>query len=111
MLLLVLQGSLLCLASRAGAVTSVQKPEAGSRQGRSTGYLGGLCGGHEVIFCLNPSFCVRLCPLHSAHLHLPALIQGYCQIAENRHFTFVSNGEGQDFPGVALVRTRILYPD
>lgn len=51
MLLLVLQGSLLCLASRAAAVTSVQKLKAGSRQGKSAGYLGGLCGGREVVSC------------------------------------------------------------
>ena len=49
MLLLVLQSSLISLVLRAGAVTSVQKLKAVSRQGMYAEYLGDLCCGHEVV--------------------------------------------------------------
>lgn len=48
MLLLILQSSLTCMAVCAGAVMSVQMLKAVCGPGMYTGYLGGLCCGHEV---------------------------------------------------------------
>lgn len=48
-LLLVLQSSLICLSLCANAVTSAQMLKAVGKQGTYTGYLAGLCCGHEVV--------------------------------------------------------------
>jgi len=49
MLLLILHSSLICLALPADAITPVQMLKAVSKEGMHTGYLAGLCSGHEVV--------------------------------------------------------------